>query len=111
MAATLSVTDLAKKMFEAMKPVLQAHWKDVSDYAKTEAKKTAETLALIAKKYADKTISKDTAKAYLQMQKGSTQNVLLTIKGIGIIAAQQAINAALKAVKAPVNAGFGFTFL
>ena len=111
MAEKLSVADLAKKMLGAMVPVLKAHWKDVSDYAKTEAKKTAETLALIARKYADKTIDGDTARAYLDMQKLSTQNVLLAIEGIGLAAAQEAINAALDAVKAPVNAAIGFKLL
>ena len=111
MADSLSVADLAKKMLEAMLPILKDHWKDVQDYAKTESKKTAETLALITKRYLDKTIDKNTANAYLDMQKHSTQNVLLTIKGIGLIAAQEAINAALDAVATAVNRAIGFALI
>ena len=39
------------------------------------------------------------------------QTVLLTIEGLGIVAVQNAINAALSVVKDTVNTAIGFTLL
>ena len=111
MAEKLSVDVLATTMLEAVMPILKKRWTEVGDYAKTEARKTAETLTLIATLYAAGKIDEKTAKAYVEIQKVSTQNVLLCIEGIGIIATQEAINAALAAIKAPVNAAIGFALL
>ena len=44
-------------------------------------------------------------------EKQATQAVLLTIEGIGLITAQQAINAAIGAVREVVNKALGFALL
>ena len=109
--AQLNVSSLLKSMLAAAKPHLSNAWNDVRAYARIEFKRTAETLALIGRLYATGKISKERAAAYVRMQRGSVRNVLMTIEGIGLLAAEQAINAALDAVKAPVNAAVGFSLL
>lgn len=107
----LNAGDLAGSMFGAMKPVLDRYWSDVKDYAETEAEKMAATIAKITELRLAGTINDQQAAALLEMQKHSFQAVLLAVEGIGLIAAQSAINAALGAVKDVVNKAIGFPLL
>jgi hypothetical protein len=107
----LNVSDLAKSMVGAAKGKLGEHWPEVKEYAKSEARKTAETLALIERLSLTGDINARQAKALLQMQKNSAQAVLLTIEGLGLLAVEAAINAALAAVRETVNGAVGFVLL
>jgi hypothetical protein len=107
----LDARDLLGPMLSAIRPVLSKYWGDVKDFAETEAEKMAKTLATIAElRVADK-INDQQAQALLDMQKHSMQAVFLAVEGIGLIAAQNAINAALGAVKDMVNKAIGFALL
>ena len=99
----LDANDLIKPIIAAIQPILKKHWSEVKDYAEGEAAKVAKTLETIAKLRADNKIDDEQAKALLDMQRHATQTVLLAVEGIGIIAAQNAVNAALAAVKDVVN--------
>jgi hypothetical protein len=76
-----------------------------------EAVKTAHTLANIAKLFQSNKINEDQARALLDMQKHATQAVLLTVEGIGLLAAQRAVAAGLGAVGAIVNKVVGFALV
>lgn len=107
----LNAQDLVGPMLNAIKPVLQKYWGDVRDYAETETDKMAATLANIARLKAAGAINEHQAQALLEMQRQAMQAVLLAVEGIGLIAAQNAINAALGAVKDVVNGSIGFALL
>jgi hypothetical protein len=107
----LEARDLAGPILEAIKPVLKKHWEVVKDYAETEAEKMAKTLATITALRLAGKIDEQQAQALLELQKHSMQAVFLAIEGIGLIAAQNAINAALGAVKGMVNGAIGFGLL
>jgi hypothetical protein len=107
----LDTKDLVGPILNAIKPIVGKEWGVVEDYAKTEGDKMAQTLAKIAELYAAKKINEQQAQALLDMQKQSMQAVLLTIEGIGLITAQNSINAALGAVKGVVNKAIGFSLL
>jgi len=107
----LDLTALGDAIFNAVKPVLADEWNDVQSYAKTEATKLAATLAQIEQLSASGQISQEEAAALFDMQKHATRAVLLTIEGIGVITAQQAINAAIGAVRGVVNKALGFALL
>jgi len=107
----LNANDLVGPMLGAVKPVLEKFWGEVRDYAETEMPKIAASLANIDNLYNAKKINKEQAQALLELQKHATQTVFLTIKGIGLIAAQNAINAALGAAKTVVNKSIGFALL
>ena len=47
----------------------------------------------------------------MEIQKNASRTVLLTIEGLGLLAVEAAINAALNVVKDAVNTGIGFTLL
>jgi len=107
----IDVQTLTGPMLDALKPVLAKYWGEVQDYAKTEAVKMAHTLANIESLKAAGKIGEAQAVALLDMQKQSMQAVLMAVEGIGLIAAQTAINAALAAVKDTVNKLLGFGLL
>lgn len=108
---TLDISDLIPDMLAAAGGVLQDSWSEAKDYAEAEFRKTAETLALIARLYGDGTISEERARLHLEFQKSSTKTVLLTIEGLGVVAAEQAVNAALGVAKDAVNTTLGFVLI
>jgi hypothetical protein len=107
----LNVGELSRAMLDAAKGKLKAHWPDVKEYAKSEAKKTAEMLAMIERLAITGEINATQAKALLRMQRNSAQAVLLTIEGLGLLTVESAINAALGAVRDTVNKAVGFALL
>jgi hypothetical protein len=107
----LNVSSLAKAMTEAAKGKLKDHWPEVKEFARAEARKTAETLAMIERLTLAGEINIKQAKALLQMQKNSALAVMLTVQGLGLLAVESAINAALGAVKNTVNTAMGFVLL
>jgi len=107
----LDVTELAKSMLQASRGKLKKHWPTIKEYAAAEAKKTAETLAMIERLRNAGQISPMEARLLLDMQRNSAKAVLLTVQGLGLLAAEGAINAAVNAVRGPVNKALGFELL
>jgi len=107
----LNIDVLAKAIFGAVRPVLKKHWKDAKDYAEIESRKMAETLEKVAKMLAAGKINEEQATVLVEMQTNAMRAVLLTVEGIGLIAAQNATNAAIDAVRDTVNGAVGFELL
>lgn len=107
----MNAGDLVGPILAAVEPILKKSWGEVREYAETEAKKMADTLANITKLRVEGRINDMQAEALLDMQKHAMQAVLMAVEGIGLIAAQKASNAALDAVKDIVNKAIGFGFL
>lgn len=108
---SLDVGDLASKMFEAFKGKLSDKWPDVKDYAETESKKLAENFIMIEKLKLSGDITEEQAKLHHEIQRNASRSVLLTIEGLGLIAVEQAINAAMDVLKDIVNGALDFTLL
>lgn len=107
----LNLEALGTAILGAVKPVLKKHWKQAKNYADTESRKLAQTLENIAGLLADGKITGEQAKILVEMQTNSMRAVFLTVEGIGVIAAQKAINAAVDAVRDTVNGAVGFDLL
>ena len=107
----IRVPSLAKQMLEASRDVLEDSWPEIKDYARAEFKKTAESIAMIVRLYAAGKLTKEKARLHIEIQKNASRTVLLTIEGLGIIAVERAINAALGAVRDTVNTAIGFRLL
>ena len=107
----LDTAKLAKKMFTAFELSLTEKWPAVRDYAEAEANKIAESIVMIEKLMLTGQINEEQARLHLQIQQNATRMVLLTIEGLGIIAVEQAINAALDVLKDTVNKALDFTLL
>ncbi len=107
----LDIEALVKQMATVASGVLKAKWPEIQSYANTEFKKLGETVKLIAEEKAKGQISEEEALLLLDMQKSAMRSVLVTSEGIGILAAEEAINAALGAVRDVVNSAIGWTLL
>lgn len=84
---------------------------DIKNYAESESQKLAQSLVMIEQLAATGKIDEYEAKLHLDIQKNATRMVFLTIEGLGVLAVEQAINAALAAVKDAVNTALGFALL
>lgn len=107
----LNINQLVKDMLAAAATVLKKKWGDAKPFAQLEFQKIAHTIVLIGEMRASGEINDKHALLLLDMQKNASRSVLLTIEGLGILAAEQAINAALAAVSKTVNTAVGFTLL
>ncbi|WP_417915690.1 hypothetical protein [Candidatus Electronema sp. JM] len=111
MNLNLDIATLAKNMLASMQVTLKNKWPEVKEYAESETKKLAETLILIKRLEIEGKVTPEQLRLHLEMQKNATRAVLLTIEGLGILAVEAAINAALNVVKDAVNTALGFTLL
>jgi predicted nucleic acid-binding protein len=107
----IDVDALVKRMAEAARDVFDKDWPEIKELAETELKGIAEGIALIERLRLEGKISQKQARLLIRMKKNTAQIVLLTIKGLGIIAVEKAINAALKVVKDTVNEALDFRLL
>ncbi len=108
---SLDVGELASKMHEAFKGELSNKWPDVKDYAEAESKKLAENFVMIEKLKLSGEITEEQAKLHHEIQRNATRSVLLTVEGLGLLAVEQAINAAMKVLKETVNGALDFALL
>jgi hypothetical protein len=99
----LNIPELLERMLEAAAEPLQDHFDEAKDFAQQSFKSILENAELVATKTAAGDITEEQAKILLRMQITSAQTVLLTIEGIGLLAAQRAVNAAIQVVKDLVN--------
>lgn len=109
--ATISASALAGPIVAGMKGVFSEHWPVIKDYAEGEGKKLANSLAQIVKLRATGQITNDECYILLEMQKNTARAVLLAMKGMFLLLVEQAINAAIGAVRDVVNKAIGFAFL
>jgi hypothetical protein len=106
-----TAASLVTPMLSAMKFVFGQQWPQIKDFAGAEARKLATSLAQIMKLRATGQISEAECAVLLEMQKNTARSVLLALQGMGLLLVEQAINAALAAVRDVVNTAIGFPFL
>lgn len=109
--ASINVDQLVKSMLQAAQGVLAEKWPEARDYAESEFKKIGEAIAFIEAQRALKLMSDEKAQLHLAMQENATKTMLLTLEGLGILAVEAVINAALEAVKTTVNTALGFALI
>lgn len=107
----LKVATLASQMLAAALPILKKDAKEAQAFAKLEFTKIAQTIVAIGEQVAVGQINQQQAGLLLEMQKGASRNVLLTLKGLALLGVEAAINAALKVVKSAVNTALGFALI
>ncbi len=107
----LDIKALLADMLSASKEVLKKEWKHVAAVAELQLKNIVHNLEQIAVLKINGKITEDQAKLHLTIQKESFKTILLSFEGIGIIAAEKAINAALNTVKTTFNKAIGWRLL
>jgi hypothetical protein len=107
----IDLSDLVANMLSAAGDSLKDKWPESKDYAESEFKKIGETIIFISQEVLAGRMSEEKTKLHLEMQKNSSKMVLLTLEGLGLLAVEAAINAALKVVSDTVNSAIGFALL
>jgi hypothetical protein len=107
----LDVQTLATQMLAVALPLLKKDAEDAESFAKVEFTKIAHTVIAIGEQLANGEINQQQAVLLMNMQKLASQNVLLTWKGLSLLAVEAAINAALGVVKTAVNSAIGVVLL
>jgi len=109
--SSINVDQLVASMLLAAQQVLAQKWPEAKDYAESEFKKIGEAIAFIEAQRALNLMSDEKAKLHLEMQKNAAKTMLLTLEGLGILAVEAAINAALDVLKTTVNSALGFALV
>ena len=107
----IDFSQLIKDMTAAAKGVLVKQWKETKPFAEQQLKTFAQNIKMIGELKLKGKITEEKAKLHLAIQKESARTVLLTIEGIGIVAAENAINSAISVVKTTVNKAIGWSLL
>lgn len=107
----LDVATLLEQMLAAAKGALQDKWPKAQSLAGGSLKTLAGILVDIEADYAAGHISQEEAEVLFDMYRNTARSTLLTIEGIGLLLAEQAINAAIAAVRTAVNSALGFALL
>ncbi len=107
----LDIQTLATQMLAAALPILKKDAQNAESFAKTEFTKIAQTIVSIGEQVAVGQINQEQAGLLLEMQTSASRNVLLTLQGLGLLAVEAAINAALDVVKGAVNGALKFPLI
>ena len=108
---SLDTSALVKDMLSAAKDNLGKFWKQAKPFAENETLNMANKLLLIEKLKLEGKITKEEALLHIEIQKSAFRTVLLSIKGLGLIAVEGTINAALGAIAKVVNKAVGWGLL
>lgn len=107
----LNASKLGKDILATFEGTFKKKWPEIKEYGEAESKKLAETLIMIEALKVSGKINEEQAVLHLEIQKNASRTVLLTIKGLGILTVEAAINEALNVVKDTVNTALGFNLL
>jgi hypothetical protein len=111
MPAALSIDALVKSMVAAARDSLGRDWSKARKFAEPQFDNLARSLVSVGQMAAEGTITVQEATVLLEVHKNTTRTVLLTAKGLGLLAVENAINAALGAVKETLNGALGVALL
>jgi|SRR6185369_4454038 len=109
--SSINVDQVVASMLQAAQGVLARKWSKAKDHAEIEFKKIAEVIAFIEAQRALNLMSDEKARLRLEMQKNRTMTILLKLEGLGFLAVEAAVNAALDVVKETVNTAVGFALI
>ena len=108
---SLNISDLVTPMLNAVKNSLAHDWPKAEDYATAEMKRLAQSLIDIQELIVEGKVNEQQAKPLMNVYKNTAVMVFIAIEGLGIIAVENAINAALGVVRETVNAATGIAIL
>ena len=107
----LDIQQLLTPMLNAAKGVLGNKWPGIQNYAESEFKKIGQNILDIEKNTLQGNYSENQVRILFDIQRNATKTVLLTLEGMTLIMTEQAINAALGAIRDVVNKAIGFTLI
>jgi hypothetical protein len=107
----LNVNSLLTSMTGAAAQSLKGNWPGIKDAATSSLKILAQNLVDIETMKLAGTITQEKAALLIDMQKNTVKMVIATEEGLGLLAAEAAINAAVDVVRNVVNTAIGWPLL
>ncbi|MCW3087511.1 MAG: hypothetical protein JWQ78_897 [Sediminibacterium sp.] len=111
MATTLDIPALLQSMVSAASESLGLNWPAAQDLAVSSFQKIAQNLSEITQMKAAGTVTEEKAILLVSMQVDAAKMVLVTEAGLGLLAAEAAVNAALDIIRTTVNTTIGWRLL
>jgi hypothetical protein len=103
----LDTDKLLQDMMAAGRKVLKKKWPSAKSYAENEFKKLLEEAVHINALKQEGKITEDEAIYLMNLQRNSARMVMLTLEGLGIIAVEEMLNAALAVARDAINSALG----
>ena len=107
----IDIPEILKSMSEASKKILKSNWKKVRPMAELQLKSILHNLEQIAELKLKGKITEEQARLHIKIQKESIRTILMSFEGIGIVAAEKAINESLDVAKNSINKYIGWKLL
>lgn len=104
-------SEITSQIIASVKDVLGDKWNEAKDFAESESKKFAKSIAEIALWKETGKIEEDQAKVLLRMHQRSMKMVLTALEGISLVLAEKAINSVVDAIRGVVNGLIGWDVL
>jgi hypothetical protein len=104
---TIDIGQVAQDALAAMLGVIDDQAPDIAEYARSEAQKIAASVAQIGKLRIQGIIDDEEMGLHLEIQKSASRAVMMAVKGMGILTAERAVNAALSVVTGAVSKALG----
>jgi hypothetical protein len=101
--ADIDFKKIGSDMLTAMKASVEDNFMAVKEIADDELEDFVKRTTTLAEKVANGTISELQARAILKIRQNALETVLLSIAGISLLAAQEAINAAIGVLRKVIN--------
>jgi len=111
MASKLDPEAILQAMTKAAAAALKKKWPASRDYAANEFEKFVIQMQQIERLKQEKKITPDEARFLVQLQQNAMKSVLLTLEGLGMLAVESAVNAAIDAVRDLINTAIGWKVL
>lgn len=100
-----------RKMLPAAKASLEDKWPVMSTVATVALTQLSQNLVDISNMVVNQTVTPEQAAILVDMQKSALQTALLGEEGLGLLAAEAAINAVISVIRDTVNTAIGFAVL
>ena len=101
------ISGLAEDMIAAASASLGKDWNAARKFAEPELRRLASVLVGIAEQAAIGDITMTEARALLHIHQNTTRNIILAVQGLGLIAVENAVNAAVGVVRDAINTAAG----
>lgn len=108
---SIDKNDVSQKMIDAAKGIFKDNWPQTKEYAESEIKIFSERFSTIKKLRDEGKITTSRARLHVEFQKDAWETVMLAVNGLNQLMIEEALNAALDAVKNIVNTEVGFSLL
>ena len=107
----ININDVIKQAVIAAKGAAAGNWDELREYAKKAAKDLASNAVMIAKLLASGKIDATVAKQLAEEEKTVVRMKLRTVIGIGVVMAENVLNALLGVLRNTFNSVLGFAAL